>query len=75
MISSRMCLEQDSIAGVHQTCKHLADIMTKQSTGPHYSGSIRTTHWDTLMTLLWHMSGSTSDDASAFVFVSRQAGV
>ena len=58
-----------------KTCKNLADVMTKQSTGPHNSGSIGITHWDISTPSLWHMLGSSYDDAGAFVSVSRLAGV
>ena len=55
-----------------KTCKNLADIMTKQSTGPQF---LLEYALGNINAIVWHMLGSSSDAAGAFVFVSRLAGV
>ena len=57
-----------------KTCKNLADIITKQSTGPQFRQH-RDYALGYIIPSLWHMLGLSSDAASAFVFVSRLAGV
>ena len=58
-----------------KTCKNLADTMTKQTTGLQFRQRRDYALGHILMPSLWHMLGSSSNAAGAFVFVSGLAGV